>query len=205
MPSAADILEGLSAIAQSWRTLALLWHAYIACLVVAVLIGWRPTHRLAGAVLIAPLVSVSILAWTVSNPFNGGLFGILAIVLAALLPILPATPVRLASAPWLAIGALLVGFGWIYPHFLEDSPSSVYLYAAPFGLIPCPTLSVAAGASIVFRGLGSRAWSGVLFAAALFYGVFGSLYLGVNIDWVLTAGAAGLLVLSLQLASDDAA
>lgn len=205
MPGSTEILEGLSTIAQSWRSLALFWHVYFALLAIAVLIGWRPMNRSAGALLIPPLASVSVLAWLEGNPFNGTCFGFLAIVLVALLRMLPATPVRLGSAPWLVISLLLFAFGWIYPHFLEASPSFMYLYAAPLGLVPCPTLSMVVGSLMAFRGLGSRAWTGVLTVAAAFYGVFGSVYLGVIIDWVLTAGAAGLLALSFNVHKTAAA
>jgi hypothetical protein len=41
-------------------------------------------------------------------------------------------------------------------------------------------------------------WSLVLASAALFYGAFGALYLGVTIDWVLAGGGIGLLVLSIH-------
>lgn len=58
------------------------------------------------------------------------------------------------------------------------------------GLIPCPTLSAIIGMTVVFGGLGSRSWSTVLAALAVFYGVYGAAVLGVTIDWVLAAGAA---------------
>ena len=83
----------------------------------------------------------------------------------------------------------------MHPLFLEAETAADYLYAAPLGLVPCPTLSVVVGASIIFHGMESRSWSIVLASAALFYGIFGSLYLGVTIDWALSAGGVSLLML----------
>jgi hypothetical protein len=200
MPSAAEILEGLATIANSWQKLAGFWHIYFGLFAVAASIGWRPPSRLAGALLIPPMVSVCVLALVEGNPFNGMLFGRLSIVLVVLLRGLSITPVERASRIWIVLGSLLFGFGWVYPHFLEGEWGLAYLYAAPLGLVPCPTLSMAAGIAIILSGFRSRVWSLVLTVTALFYGIFGSLYLGVTIDWVLTGGGVTLLILSMSQA-----
>ncbi|PLW83854.1 hypothetical protein CWI75_00380 [Kineobactrum sediminis] len=83
----------------------------------------------------------------------------------------------------------MIGFGWLYPHFLDNTTSLVYLYAAPTGLIPCPTLSIVIGFTLILGGLGSRSWCLVLAMMGLFYGVFGAARLGVRIDGVLILGA----------------
>jgi hypothetical protein len=57
------------------------------------------------------------------------------------------------------------------------------------------------GIATIFRGLRSPAWSLVLTAAALFYGLFGALHLGVTIDWILAGGGIGLLILAIQQAA----
>jgi hypothetical protein len=59
---------------------------------------------------------------------------------------------------------------------------------------------MAAGIAIILSGFRSRVWSLVLTVTALFYGIFGSLYLGVTIDWVLTGGGVTLLILSMSQA-----
>jgi hypothetical protein len=200
MPSADEILEGLANIAESWRTVAVLWHIYFGLSVVLALFAFRAQNRLVGAFLIPLLASVSVLAWISGNPFNGAAFAALSITLVALLRTLSRRAVERAHPAWLLLGFSLVAFGWAYPHFLEEDPPSTYLYAAPLGLIPCPSLSLVVGVTIIFSGLHSRAWSRVLSFAALFYGVFGALYLGLTIDWVLAGGGIGLLVLSLRQA-----
>ena len=198
MPSAAEILESLATIAGSWQTLAVLWHIYFGLFAAAALLGWRPPSRLASALLIPPVASVGVLAWMHGNPFNGTLFGVLSVALIALHRSMSVRPIMLASPFLIVLGAFLFGFGWTYPHFLEEEPGLAYLYAAPLGLIPCPTLSVVVGIATLFRGLGSRAWSLVLSLVALFYGLFGSLYLGVTIDWILAGGGVTLFVLVMQ-------
>lgn len=205
MPSAAEILESLTTIANSWKILAALWHVYFGLFAAAALLGWRPSGRLAGALLIPPLASVSVLAWMQGNPFNGTLFGVLSAALTALLRSMSLRPVLPASPFFLVLGSLLFGFGWAYPHFLGGDPGFAYLYAAPLGLIPCPTLSIVVGIATIFRGLDCRTWSFVLISMALFYGLFGSLHLGVTIDWILTGGGVTLLILVMQQPADGSA
>lgn len=83
----------------------------------------------------------------------------------------------------------MIGFGWIYPHFLDNATPMEYLYAAPTGLIPCPTLSIVIGFTLILGGLRLRPWCLVLTIMGLFYGVFGAGRLGVKIDGVLLLGA----------------
>ena len=198
MPSAEEIVDGLSATANAWWPLALVWHVYFAGLIGGVALGWRPSRRLLGSVLVAPLFSVSVLAFAGGNPFNGAVFGLLCVVLVGLVPYIEARRAVPAASIRLAVGASLLAFAWIYPHFLERGSWLVYAYAAPLGLVPCPTLCAAIGVTIAFQGPWSRAWSLTLVAAGLFYGMFGSLRLGVTIDWALAAGAACLLAFTVR-------
>ena len=74
------------------------------------------------------------------------------------------------------------------------SPSSwtAYLYQAPLGLIPCPTIAAIAGVTLIADGFGSKAWSRLVGTLAAFYGLVGVLVLGVVIDVALIAGAVML-------------
>jgi hypothetical protein len=136
------------------------------------------------------------LAWWSGNAFNAIVFAILAIVVAILLP-RRSTPVRLTSSAGRAsAGAMLVALAWIYPHFLVTSSWTMYLYASPLGLIPCPTLAAMSGIALLADGFGSRSWAVVLAAASLFYGVIGVFRLGVTLDVALIAGA---LLLGFQV------
>ena len=88
----------------------------------------------------------------------------------------------------------LIGFGLVYPHFLPGEPWFAYLFAAPFGLLPCPTLALVTGVTLLVRGLDLRPWCWLLAAAGFLYGLLGVLRLGVYLDLPLLAGAVALLV-----------
>jgi len=194
MPSAPEILASLTLIANRAWPLAALWHAGLLALVIALLRGWRPRNGALLGMLAAPLASVSVLAFAEGNAFNGGVFAVLAV--AGLVAASRATGlVRLAASPVALVGAGLLAFAWFYPHFLETRPW-LYLFAAPMGLVPCPTLAAVAGCTVACNGLGSRAWSLLVATAALFYGLFGMLRLGVWLDAGLLLAAAALLTLA---------
>jgi hypothetical protein len=198
MPSSAAILEGLTTIAHEWRTVALGWHLVFATVALIVLSGGRPSTRLVALLLAAPVISVGALAWQSGNPFNGTVFAILALALVRLAFHFPNDPIAFASRPLVVTGTVLIGFGWVYPHFLEARPWTSYFYQAPLGLVPCPTLSVVVGVSLMLRSLAAKAWATTVASAALVYGVIGVFALGVAIDMVLLAGAIVLGVLALR-------
>jgi hypothetical protein len=94
------------------------------------------------------------------------------------------------GAAWLTIpGVALIAFGLGYPHFLETEHWTRYAYAAPVGLLPCPTLSAILGVTLTLRLLGSQPWALALAAAGVVYGATGVLMLGVKLDYLLLAGA----------------
>ena len=194
MPSAETVLTGLATIANEWRWLAITWHVVAAVLFAALFTGWWPSTRVVGHLLIAPLLSVSLMAWLSGNPFNGTVFAMLAATLVGAAARLSNAPVRLASRARVAAGIAFVVFGWTYAHFLRTDSWMTYLYASPFGLLPCPTLSVAIGMTLLFRNLRSRLWSMPLVVAGLLYAAVGVFRLGVALDW-------GLLLASVVLAA----
>jgi hypothetical protein len=204
MPESAQILNGLAAIANTQTLLAIVWHVILAALVVSVLFGWRPSRRLGGTDLAVPLLSVSLMAWRYGNPFNGAVFVIFAVVLALIGLRLPEKPVEKAPFWAMALGAVMLAFGWVYPHFLVGAPWWRYLYQAPTGLIPCPTLSAVVGLALLAGGFSSRAWSIVLGILGIFYGLFGAFRLGVQIDLVLAAGSIALTAYALTLRAKEA-
>lgn len=203
MPSSEQILDGLGAIANGWRTLAVVWHVVIAAELIALVVGWRPRRRLAGTLLAIPLASVSLVAWLSGNPFNGATFVVTALALAGIGLRLPRDRIRI-GARWLVIsGVCLAAFGWVYPHFLQTDSWATYLYAAPLGVIPCPTLSAVVGVALVFRGLDSRGWSLVLAAIGVIYGLIGWFRLGVTVDAVLLVGASLLAIVAASRMGQD--
>jgi hypothetical protein len=199
MPTPDEILQTLAATAHAQAALAILWHILLAALIVALLLGWRPTQKMGAMALAVPLLSVSLLAWFYGNPFNGTVFLLSAAGLAAIGSRRPGARVEPAPVWASVIGVIMVGFGWVYPHFLEGAAWTEYLYRAPTGLIPCPTLSLAIGLALLANGFSSRAYSVTLGTLGIFYSLFGAFRLGVVIDIALLAGAVALLALSRSL------
>ncbi|AXS41118.1 hypothetical protein [Breoghania sp. L-A4] len=196
--SADAILANLNDIAELWRWLAVVWHLYYAALAVGLFAGLRPVKRLAGIMLGIPLFSVSALAWTTGNPFNGTAFAVAGVVLAAL----PVPAGRVRIAPWWMVlpGAALFAFGWVYPHFTGSLTLPDAFHAAPTGLLPCPTLAMTIGLALALGGL-SRAWSLILGALGVFYGAVGLFLLHVTIDAVLLIGAIVLMAFVMPAAT----
>ena len=198
MPTPAQILEGLAAIANGGTTSAILWHAILAGVVVAILAGWRPTRRLGALAVAVPLLSVAVLAMSAGNIFNAVVFFSFAALLALLALGLPLGGTAPAPTWARVVGGTLIAFGWVYPHFLEGASTLKYLYAAPVGLIPCPTLSALVGFTLVANGFSSRAFPLALGFLGLFYGAFGAFRLGVTVDIVLLTGSVVLMAFALR-------
>ena len=197
MPSGDAIVAGLTETANTWRSLAVAWHLFLAAGLVAFLAGWRCSTRPLAIVAVASFLSVSALSWISGNPFNGTVFAALATAGATTRR--PAAEVRIANARRAVPGAALVVFGWTYPHFLATTSWTEYAYAAPFGLIPCPTLSVVIGLTLLVHNLGTSVWMVPLIVAGFLYGIVGVFALGVVLDVALLAGA---LILTVVAASD---
>jgi len=200
VPSPPQILAGLAGIAHQAQPLAVAWHVIALATMGAVAAGWRPSRRLAASLLTLPLWSVAVLAWASGNPFNGTMFVVFGATLGILGLRMP--PLAVPRPPrWsLSFGVAMVAFGLVYPHFVATDSWLTYLYKAPTGLVPCPTLSLVIGVALVTDGLGSRAWSLVLAAAGILYGVFGVARLGVTLDFGLLVGALALAVLGVSTA-----
>jgi len=192
MLNATVILAGLGRIAIEAYACAVWWHIVVAGFLTALVIGWRPARRLVGGLLCLPLASVSGCAWFFGNPFNGTVFALVAGLLGWLAWRTPGGAAR-RSRPWtIGLGGVLVAFAWVYPHFLLGRPALAYLWGAPMGLIPCPTLSLVIGVALIGYGPNSKSWSLLLAGAGAFYALFGALRLGVLIDLVLLVGSIGL-------------
>jgi hypothetical protein len=192
MPSTETILAALGRAANDWRGLAIVWHLLLAALVVALVWGWRPSVRIAAAILATPLASVAATAWLSGNPFNGMVFVALFAGLARAAFHLPGAPLRMASSAWLAGAAAVVGFGSVYPHFIRAESWVDYAVSSPFGVIPCPTLSVVIGMTLAIANLRTRAWTAPLLLGGVLYAALGVFALGVALDVGLFV-AAGLL------------
>ena len=194
MPNASQILAGLAAVANENLGAALGWHALLGGAIASIQLGWRPSRRTTFVLLSGLPASVSGFAFQCGNPFNGIAFALLTgvLLLNGLGP--DGVVVRRNNPAATAIGIALIAFGWVYPHFLQFQPALMYAVIAPTGLIPCPTLAVLTGVTVLVQSGLSRNWSIVLGVFGLFYGAFGVLRLGVWLDVGLLAGALYLLI-----------
>ncbi len=193
MPTATEILRQLQAISQEAWWVALAAHIAVIVLIDAVTSGWRPRGRTAGLVLSAPAATVSACAIAAGNWFNAASFAALATIVATS-GVMDARRIDVAGRGWRPIvGGALIAFGFVYPHFVEG-PWFRALYAAPLGIVPCPTLAVIAG----FVVLGFRPRSHVAAIAvaawAAFYAIVGVARLGVSLDLGLAIVPLAVLV-----------
>jgi hypothetical protein len=124
------------------------------------------------------------------------MFALLAALLMRAAISITGRPVALASPGWAVAGAALVAFGSVYPHFLHAETWVAYVYGAPFGLLPCPTLAVVLGVTVAVDGLRSTRWCAPLSAAGLLYGFIGIAILRVSLDLGLLMGAIALAILT---------
>lgn len=198
MPSSDAILSGMTTLANEWRMLAAGWHVFFGGLLLTAALARRLSNRHLGYLLAMPLFSVSALAWTGGNPFNGTVFFALAWVLVLTARQFPNESIHCSVGPVAVAGAALLAFGWSYPHFLEADHWTAFLYAAPLGIVPCPTLAALLGCTLLFGLYRSPVWASAVTATSLFYGVFGVFRLRVELDYVLLAGATILAVLSVR-------
>jgi hypothetical protein len=196
LPTAEQITTALADLSQRWWLLAVWWHAYLIAFAAALILKWRPSKRLAGLLLTIPLISVVSMSWLSGNPFTTLLLGLVSIAAVVIASRSPNEAVSLATTPLALAGTAMLVFGLAYPHFLGGVSLVTYLYAAPVGIVPCPTLSVLVGLSLILRSWESRAWGLLIGSTAFFYGIVGALYLGVTIDWALSAGAVVLVASS---------
>jgi len=195
VPTSEIILSWATAVANDWQWLAIAWHVALAALL-PVVIARRVSRRLLAFLLLTPVASVALVAARSGNLFNALTFAVIAALLLRAAISLPTGPVTLTSPGWVCAGTALVAFGGVYPHFLQAETWAAYLYASPFGLLPCPTLAVLLGLTLVCDGLRSTRWSAPLSAAGILYGLIGVAILRVWLDAWLLMGALLVAVLS---------
>lgn len=201
MPPSTQILQTLAELAQQERPLAIVWHGYVLALCAAVLFGWRPRRRLAASLILLPVASVVVMALLTANWFTGVLLAGYLAAAGTIIARMPAMSIQIASRWRVCAAVAVLLFGLSYPHFLGPTVPLQYLYAAPLGIVPCPTLAAAIGASLAVESFGSPAWSLLLIVVGGFYGAFGALRLGVTLDWSLIA--AVLLLLATLISTPE--
>jgi hypothetical protein len=195
MPTADEILKALTLISNKYIAVAISWHAIVVLFLIYYFSAKQKlSNRFVNLLFSLLLLSVSVLAWTAGNPFNGTLF----LAASSLLFILGIKKKELQTAveprPWPQIaGSLIVLSGFFYPHFLEASWWT-YSYSAPIGLVPCPTLLVITGLYLILPVNQSRSWVLTLVLLDAFYGLFGVFKLNVYLDLILIAATIVLIL-----------
>jgi hypothetical protein len=200
MPSPEQILAGLAGIANDYAYLAVIWHLVFLAFIVLLLTGKRPPIRYTAMFLVLPFLLVGVMALLSGNPFNAIIFFTLSLILVLYSLNLPLENVVIKLNFPGIFGIVMIAFAWIYPHFLESDSYLKYLYASPMGLIPCPTLSLVIGFTLLFQGFSSRKWILTLTIMGLYYGLTGMLNLEVYLDAGLVIGAIvlGMLYFSTK-------
>jgi len=193
MPEAKEILSGLNSIANDYSLFAIIWHAALYILIIALISKWHPSNRLLATLMCIPLFSVAVFAGLTGNPFNAIIFSLTAILILIFGINVSSEPVKTSKLPFLVMGIVMIVFGLVYPHFIEADSLLKYLYASPVGLIPCPTLSILIGTALIFNGFDSRPIAVIFIIMGLFYGLFGVLKLAVHLDIFLLFGTLTLL------------
>ena len=150
MPTTADILTFLERISNDLIVVAVVFHLLILGFIITLATRWRPSKKIAGVLLSFALLSVPVIAWSYGNPFNGGIFSVFFLLLIFFSFKLPKEQVTITNSWILFPAAAMILFGFFYPHFLHANPF-IYLIAAPTGLIPCPTLSLVIGFTLLFN------------------------------------------------------
>ena len=167
MLKAQEILNGLQNIVNEYGIFAIIWHVIFYALIIALVAKWQPSNRLLGTLLFIPLLSVAIFAWISGNPFNGTLFSILSILIFIFGLKASTQPINISQLVYLIVGILMVVFGLVYPHFIDNSLIK-HLYLSPVDLIPCPTLSIIIGFVLIFNGFGSQTINLILIIFGLY-------------------------------------
>lgn len=195
MPFTDEILQSLTYLANTYQHIAIVWHLVIYSLLLFLVVSKQKlSNRFVGSFLALPLLSVSFFAWLTGNPFTGIFFLVTGTVLFFFS--FTAKPEQIVFNPSFSLrvtGIVILFFGLAYPHFL-GSQVLIYLYAAPVGIIPCATLLMVTGFSVMFSLRQSLKWMLALFSADLFYGLFGVFRLHVYIDIFLLFASCVLFI-----------
>lgn len=194
MLKSEDIINGLQSIVNDYSTIAILWHVVFYIMIAALIAKWEPSNKIFGLLISLPLLSVAILAWITGNPFNGTMFLIATILILIFGLKADCQTINYSQLPFMLAGILMIIFGLVYPHFINPDNIFKCLYASPAGLIPCPTLSILIGFTLLYNGFGSQSVTLTLIVLGLFYGIFGVLKLSVYLDLFLLFGTISLLI-----------
>ena len=199
MPSPEEILQGLRYAANHYKYFAVFWHLYAVSAALLFITGSRPLAGIAGFALSLPLFSVSFFALISENPFNAGIFFLLAFILLVSVAKSRRSKTQIHFDFNFATGVLFAIAGFVYPHFLKTETFFLYLVASPGGILPCPTLIMVSGFTLMMTNFANKLWLYILSSACLFYGITGVFYLEMYIDAILLAASLVLILNAIGL------
>jgi hypothetical protein len=184
MPNASEILTSLEFLANKYFWLAMVWHIIILIVVIFSTYSKKPNAKIYFGTCGLLFLSVSMMAAMVTNIFN------LIVFLALALVFIKKSVTTASSQLYLIqpvvnriLSYILILSGLIYPHFLGPE-MLMYIVAAPVGIIPCPTLLVTSGITLMFS-MPNKKLTYLLAGANIFYGMIGVFFLGVTLDVLL--------------------
>jgi hypothetical protein len=179
-----QLLSGLQSMANDFQWLAIIQHILLIVMVILLMSFKQRVGRLVSLYIALSLALVSFLAIShTGNFFTGIVFGILALlglweVFSSKMDYSLKGTLRIQI-----MIALVAGFlGFWYPHFIEGR--FLALIASPYGLIPCPTLTVCLSIFILVYPFTNRIWHWCLAVVGFSSGLYG-IYLKINIDFAL--------------------
>jgi hypothetical protein len=188
MPTANEILLSLQFLANKYVEMSIAWHVIIVFVIILAIYNKKINTKLYLGICGFLFLSVSLMAAIVMNPFNFLFFLLLAIVFLrkSLLQVHSHLHFKRQTVSKV-FAYLLILSGLIYPHFLGPE-ILVYFMAAPVGIIPCPTLLVTSGLTLLFT-IPDIKLNYFLIPANVFYGAIGVFFLAVTLDIILLLAA----------------
>ena len=189
MPTPEEILSLNEYLANRYVAIAVMWHV-----IIVFLLAFQMHRKQTGSHLYYGLtgvlfLSVSVLALTVLNIFNFLVYFIPSLLLIRKSILTRGPDLKLSKSTVFSASAyIFILTGLVYPHFL-NSDFTIYLVASPTGIVPCPTLLLASGISLLFVKPDHKLLLYILMPLNLVYGLIGIFILGVYIDALLVCAA----------------
>lgn len=194
MPTPEHILRSLEYLANNYMAIGVMWHVIIILLLTFYIPRKQVSSRLYYGVPALLFLSVSLLALTILNFFNALVYFGLSVLFLRKSIITGDYRFEINKSFIFRLSAFtLILSGLIYPHFI-DANLLVYIIASPTGVIPCPTLLLASGISLLFVHRDHKSVFYILIAVNLIFGFIGIFVLGVYIDILLIAASSVQLV-----------
>ncbi len=183
------ILNYIQSVAGKYPVLSIALHVMVIALTILFFIpAFKQKRFVYNGALSVLFTSVAVIACINDNPFNGGVFVILLgfVIVEFFRRRNEIVTVSFSRHTWgtnvkNALCLAFIFLGLLYPHFVNVSPI-LFIFLSPFGIIPCPTLTVTMGLLNLFYPRVSKGVYTATTLMALFYGITGVFLLQVYMD-----------------------